>query len=681
MNIDCQIRGKSDIHEALSTMCEVEYMEGDNKVFCDNCKKNTDTVLRTAISALPDMLILSLKRFDLDYNTFETVKLNSRCAFEQNLNMKKYTLEGVEAMEKASSMNEGDANDSEHTLVDPLSVLPDEDYEYKLSGALVHHGVAQGGHYYSFIRDRTGNTNGEVDKWFRFDDDEVTPFDASQIEVECFGGRVKKETKWPNGQVNTVETEQLANALMLFYEKVKPSSFDPNVTEKESDMDESEDISSDLNLSSGIEVFENDVTQSNSVHRSHAFLFDHEFQTFLRKIVGIATSTNVENCRNRVFSMSIVELAIVYYFDVLLHSVDSNTLNDWTELLSSTLHLFGEGSIWFAREIAKRTKSVNDNWLRIFASDCPESSSRSASMRVIGTSLRKCVSNPQEASALKAWTQAWIRQLNTANVDIVPVSLIGDLRHHEDLSCMETFQSSSLGIILSFICLLLDVAPRTWQYNSELCWLLRELGSIPVIENGDVFREAMIAAQIPARLIASLLREKSPPRVRTALPGASLSLEMAEAMSRTISSPTAHIFPMNSGVGSRNSPAVTPSPSDYVFTIEALAVIVGLEGAKSAQLVREAGEIKGRPVFDLTPWAKEALTALFNETASRPGSTMNQNNIVNYMKLCGVNAMTMTSQRINNILSKYGNEYKELTIDGFLAYYRDNSQSNTLQVS
>ena len=103
LNVDCQIRGKSDIHEALSTMCEIEIMEGNNQVFCDNCKKNTDTVLRSAISELPNMLILSLKRFDLDYNTFETVKLNSRCAFGQTLNMKRYTLEGVEAIEQQAN--------------------------------------------------------------------------------------------------------------------------------------------------------------------------------------------------------------------------------------------------------------------------------------------------------------------------------------------------------------------------------------------------------------------------------------------------------------------------------------------------------------------------------------------------------------------------------------------------
>jgi len=91
INIDCQIRGKSDIHEALETMCEVEYMEGDNKVFCDGCKKKCDTVLRTAILALPKVLVLSLKRFDLDHNTFETVKLNSRCAFGHRHNMKKWS--------------------------------------------------------------------------------------------------------------------------------------------------------------------------------------------------------------------------------------------------------------------------------------------------------------------------------------------------------------------------------------------------------------------------------------------------------------------------------------------------------------------------------------------------------------------------------------------------------------
>ena len=99
------------------------------------------------------MLVLSLKCFDLDYNTFETVKLDSRCEFDQALNMKRYTLEGVEASEKANALME--MTDSG---IDPSSELPDGDYEYKLAGVLFHHGVAQGGYYYSFIRDRSDRT-------------------------------------------------------------------------------------------------------------------------------------------------------------------------------------------------------------------------------------------------------------------------------------------------------------------------------------------------------------------------------------------------------------------------------------------------------------------------------------------------------------------------------------------
>lgn len=46
----------------------------------------------------------------------------------------------------------------------------------------VHTGTADGGHYYSFIRDR--------DKWLLFNDAEVKYFDSSQLAAECFGGEM-----------------------------------------------------------------------------------------------------------------------------------------------------------------------------------------------------------------------------------------------------------------------------------------------------------------------------------------------------------------------------------------------------------------------------------------------------------------------------------------------------------
>ena len=149
---------------------------------------------------------------------------------------------------------------------DPLNGLPDDKYEYRLAGVLVHAGVAQGGHYYSFIKDRM---TGSEEKWYRFDDDDVTPFNPSLIETECFGGKIKKETKWPNGQIHTVEQEQFANALMVFYEKVIPNDIPPVTV----DMNSTTLNLPDYPVLSGYDVFEPDVSRSNEVHRWQSFLF------------------------------------------------------------------------------------------------------------------------------------------------------------------------------------------------------------------------------------------------------------------------------------------------------------------------------------------------------------------------------------------------------------------------
>ena len=49
---------------------------------------------RSTIKALPICLPIHLKRFDLDYETFQTIKLNERFEFPLEINMFPYTLEG-----------------------------------------------------------------------------------------------------------------------------------------------------------------------------------------------------------------------------------------------------------------------------------------------------------------------------------------------------------------------------------------------------------------------------------------------------------------------------------------------------------------------------------------------------------------------------------------------------------
>lgn len=60
---------------------------------------------------------------------------------------------------------------------------------YDLVGVTVHTGTADGGHYYSFIKERY-LPKGMQDRWFLFNDAEVKIFDPSQIAAECFGGEM-----------------------------------------------------------------------------------------------------------------------------------------------------------------------------------------------------------------------------------------------------------------------------------------------------------------------------------------------------------------------------------------------------------------------------------------------------------------------------------------------------------
>ena len=720
MNIDCQIQGNADIHEALSTMCEVEFMEGTNKVFCDRCKKNCDTVLRTAISSLPDMLVLSLKRFDLDFNTFETVKINSRCAFGQTLNMKRYTLEGLEEMEN-SGVEESDGGDGGDggdgdVMMKPVegvaNTKSDDDYEYNLAGVLVHAGVAQGGHYYSFIKDRS--SKGENGTWYRFDDEDVTAFDPASIELECFGGKVRQEKKFLNGQVQTVESEQFANALMLFYEKVKPNEINTSEDNKSDGEDWLEASKKKLAMSSGYDVFQPDVRRSNKAHSWHTFLFDSEFQSFLKGLLGLCLISN-DSTPNSVDDMdvsspsssmaddtqitwpsAVLQMSLIYFFEILLHSADSKALGDWVKKLIAALNHDPSGARWFVQELARRTTCISANWLRIFCSDCPEDMSRNAAVKIIGAAISSCMTFSVEQIALKAWTDAWKQQLEAHQSGVMPTNLIGISHQLEDVNGLSDGSSSSIGILISYISLLLEHAPRTWRYNSELCLLIRDISSIDPDSGGTLVRCALVEAQIPARLICLAIREKAPSILKNTFQGASVSHVVAEATLRNETPPSSHLLSLDAGgVGmgaSTNHPnnaATVPCPSDHMNLLECLGCLIGVPGGKRAVLVIDTEEFtKGRPAVMLSAAAREALSVIFSESKTSDAG-MGQRDIENYMQRCGVDSTTLHPHKIASILNKYPTTTtgadgakitRVLTLDGFLAYYRDTAQTNEAQV-
>jgi len=224
--VNLQVKNKKSIKDSLNALIEGEMLEGDNSYYCEKCDKKVPTLKRTCIKRLPRHLILVLKRFEFDYDVMQKMKVNDYCEFPEELNMEPYTQEGLARREKKQKAAEN-GDDNEETEDKPK--YPLELYNYKLSGVLVHSGYAEGGHYYSFIKDREDEEG--KDSWYEFNDEIVKEFDKTDLESECFGG----EEKWSDMMGHSIyikNSEKHRNAYVLFYERI--SSEDIPYSEDES---------------------------------------------------------------------------------------------------------------------------------------------------------------------------------------------------------------------------------------------------------------------------------------------------------------------------------------------------------------------------------------------------------------------------------------------------------------
>ena len=85
--IQCDIKGKSTLHESLKAYVEGEIMEGDNKYKCETCNRHVDAVKRTCLKDVPDNLIFHLKRFAYSVRTGMRSKINDFFDFPRSIDM------------------------------------------------------------------------------------------------------------------------------------------------------------------------------------------------------------------------------------------------------------------------------------------------------------------------------------------------------------------------------------------------------------------------------------------------------------------------------------------------------------------------------------------------------------------------------------------------------------------
>ena len=316
-----------------------------------NEKEELLTRKRSTIKKLPPCLPVHLKRFDLDYTTFQTIKLNDRFEFPLEINMFPYTCEGREYYDQRggtplvvagtrthanvvdeskvsissstgsrSNSSGGDGSSKENNFDDlksgdtstlgplaadaegvsgesevsggsvdlmyvPLNAPhPKEYYQYDLVGITIHTGTADGGHYFSYIKEerkeRKNTQNSDIDnsnktaaalkkaKWCEFNDRLVTKWDLDRIEEDCYGGQgVRTHKSYNTGQVTTSKYEKRQNAFMLFYER-KKTTISPNKNSRIDSISGSSGSSSSSSSSSGggsgHSAFGNDETKESS---------------------------------------------------------------------------------------------------------------------------------------------------------------------------------------------------------------------------------------------------------------------------------------------------------------------------------------------------------------------------------------------------------------------------------
>lgn len=136
LTVTLEIKHKRCLEEALDLFVKGDILEGENKYFCEQYDQKIKAVKRSYFKELPEIFVITLKRFEFDFNTMLKVKVNDYFEFPREIDMSKWCAEGTE----------------------PLN--------YNLIGVLVHVGSAEGGHYYSFIQ--------QGKDWFEFNDQRVT---------------------------------------------------------------------------------------------------------------------------------------------------------------------------------------------------------------------------------------------------------------------------------------------------------------------------------------------------------------------------------------------------------------------------------------------------------------------------------------------------------------------------
>ncbi|CAD8125234.1 unnamed protein product [Paramecium sonneborni] len=295
LTVSVEIKNKQNLFEALDFFVKSDVLDGENQYFCDEVQRKIDVEKRCYFLKLPKTFIFHLKRFEFDINTNTRSKINDYCEFPLEINMFKWTRDNI----------------VEHKQLDNF-----QEYQYMLKGVLVHTGCAEGGHYFSYIKD---NQN----LWFEFNDKLILPFDILNLNEQCFGGNSNKDNQW--GMQNS------KNAYMLFYEKVIQSEHETQVEIE--DLGE-EEQKRDLDIENNNEIYlRNEVIRQNTLYLMNKLLNDQEYINFLQRLLQFG----IENIESY-YQFELLKLFTVFTFKLFLQNKNQQIFQNNIRILNNSYY-------------------------------------------------------------------------------------------------------------------------------------------------------------------------------------------------------------------------------------------------------------------------------------------------------------------------------------------------------
>uniref|UniRef100_A0A2H1VQW4 ubiquitinyl hydrolase 1 n=1 Tax=Spodoptera frugiperda TaxID=7108 RepID=A0A2H1VQW4_SPOFR len=365
--VRCQVADMRNLHQSLDEVTVKDTLEGDNCYTCSHCSAKVRAEKRACFKKLPRILCFNTMRYTFNMLTMLKEKVNTHFSFPMRLDMSGYVEKHLmpaqyqEEKNKLAEKKEGDASPTAAEVEDNSEF--EEHYEYELIGVTVHTGTADGGHYYSFIRDREHDHH---DRWLLFNDAEVKPFDPAHIAAECFGGEMTSKTyDSVTDKFMDFSFEKTNSAYMLFYEWSPPRSH------RGSDCGLQEEAQSstaeETSPSSSVERRSSDssptiklppdllkwIWDDNMQFLHDKNIFQHAYFTFMGQMCS-SVPQSLMTLRPEVTEVA-ARLSTSFFIETFIHAKEKPTMVSWVELVTKQFNASAAASEWFLGHMADDT--------------------------------------------------------------------------------------------------------------------------------------------------------------------------------------------------------------------------------------------------------------------------------------------------------------------------------------